>query len=592
MSMRFAILGCFSMAVGLLVWGATAVETPEATQTPYGSAAPERTTIVELQPSRQTGSIPLQGEDGAAGRATLINLNPQINVWYLLRVQWAGGQEVSYHVENPNPRSQTLALDASHPQGLILSGPQAGELCELWGKSRSSPLEDAARLNAPYAPLCGARLYLRNATAGHETEVEKVTGLLRDKVPGGEGLVDVVRDNVYAQLYRSRAQKIPEATPVAEQSPGTPENGPEAAVLEGTRGTSVLKPTSLGIAIEGASSGGVRPGAWYAAKENPGIYVSVLQLNAVAPQIFQSRQNSVSPLDRVEAAEVIYLVAFDLQRLEVKYSRGTDHPRVGWSEHMLDRMKDTSRPGPDGIGSIAPLHATGLIPPWEAERTVAAFTGGYKRTHGAFKYGALALENFGSHYGFLENGIVFSRLQPGLATIYVLDDGQVEMKTWTEADNTLLPRIRYARQNGVPIITGFDPASQMSIPGPLVSRWGDGNWSGSADRKLQTMRAGLALQERRGKRFLLYAFFWSATPSAMARAFQAYQCRYAMLLDMNALEHTYLATYQRSGQALLLQHLLHEMDGVDLTVKGQHLPRFLAYPDNRDFFYLVRKEKP
>jgi hypothetical protein len=34
------------------------------------------------------------------------------------------------------------------------------------------------------------------------------------------------------------------------------------------------------------------------------------------------------------------------------------------------------------------------------------------------------------------------------------------------------------------------------------------------------------------------------------------------------------------------------MDGVDLTVKGQYLPRFLGYPDNRDFFYLVRKERP
>jgi hypothetical protein len=418
-----------------------------------------------------------------------------------------------------------------------------------------------------------------------------VAGLLRDNVPGGERLVGVVRDNVYAQLYRARAEEVPESKPAAGQIPGTPENGPEAAVLDRKQGARVLQPIHLGIEIEGASPGGVWPGVWYAVKENPGIYVSVLQLNAVAPQLLQSHRNIVSPLDGVEAAEVIYLVAFDLQQLEVKYSLGTDHPRVGWSEHMLDRMKDPSRAGPDGIDSIAPLVATGLIPPWEAERTVAAFTGGYKRTHGAFKYGELALEHFGSHYGFLENGIVFSTLQPGLATISVLDDGQVDMKTWTEADDTLLSRLRYARQNGVPIITGFDPTSQVSTPGALVSRWGDGNWSGSADRKLQTMRAGVALQERRGKRFLIYAFFWSATPSAMARAFQAYQCRYAMLLDMNALEHTYLATYRRSGQDLLVQHLIHEMDGIDLTVKGQRVPRFLGAPDNRDFFYLVRKEK-
>jgi hypothetical protein len=590
--MRFSILLFLPIAAGLSLWGATAEENPQPLNNPGGSAARERTTIVELQPYRQTSSIPIQGEGGEAGRATLINLNPNINAWYLLHLQWPGGKDVSYHVENPNPRRQTLALDAAHPQGLILAGSQGKEVCELWGTGRSSPLQDAAKVNAPYAALCEGRLYLRNATKGHETEVEKMTGLLRDNVPGGEGLVDVVRDTVYAQLYRARAQEMPESKPAAGSIPGTPETGPEAAVLDGKQGAPVLQPTHLGIDIEGASPGGVRPGAWYAAKENPGIYVSVLQLNEVAPQILQSHRNIVSPLDRVEAAEVIYLVAFDLQQLEVKYSRGTDHPRVGWSDHMLDRMKDASRPGPDGIDSIAPLIATGLINPRDSERTVATFTGGYKRTHGAFKYGELAIEHFGSHYGFLENGIVFSTLQPGLATLYVLDDGQVEMKTWTEADNALLPRLRYARQNGVPIISGFDPTSQLSTPGPLVSRWGDGNWSGSADRKLQTMRAGVALQERGGKRFLLYAFFWSATPSAMARAFQAYQCRYAMLLDMNALEHTYLAMYRRSGQGLVVQHLIHNMDGVDLTVKGQHLPRFLAYPDNRDFFYLVRKEKP
>ena len=592
MAGRFSVLLFVFSAAGFSLWGAMAEENPQAIQKPGSSVPREGTSIVELQPNRQTSAIPIQGEGGAAGRATLINLNPTINGWYLLRLQWSGGQDVSYHLENPEPRRQALALDAAHPQGLILTGRQGREVCELWGKGRASPLQEAARSSAPYAPLCGARLYLRNATTGHETNIERMTGLLRDKVPGGEGLVEVVRDTVYAHLYRERAAELPESQPAAGGIPQTLESGPEPAELDARQAARLLKPPQLGIDIEGASPGGVWPGAWYAAQGNPGIFVSVLQLSAVAPGLLQSYPNFVSPLDRVEATEVIYLVAFDLQALELHYRRGTDHPRVGWSDHLLERMKDPARPGPDGIGSIAPLIATGLIPPWEGERTVASFTGGFKRTHGAFKYGALALEHSGSHYGFLENGVVFSRLQPGLATLYALDDGQVAMTTWTEADNALVPRLRYARQNGVPIITGFDPTAQVSIPGALVARWGEGNWSGSADRKLQTMRAGVGLQERRGKRFLLYTFFWSATPSAMARAFQAYQCRYAMLLDMNALEHTYLATYRRRGQDLVVQHLIHGMDGVDLTAKGQYLPRFLGYPDNRDFFNLVRKERP
>jgi hypothetical protein len=169
-------------------------------------------------------------------------------------------------------------------------------------------------------------------------------------------------------------------------------------------------------------------------------------------------------------------------------------------------MKDKSS-GPDGIGTIAPIVSTGLVDPVDAGRIVATFTGGFKRQHGAFKYGELSLKNHGTHYGFLENGVIFSKLQPGLATMYVLNDGSADMKTWTEEENNLLPRIAYARQNGVPLITGVDQSTRLSVPGPLVGRWGPGNWSGSADEKLRTMRAGAALQECGGKRFLIYAFF-------------------------------------------------------------------------------------
>jgi hypothetical protein len=108
--------------------------------------------------------------------------------------------------------------------------------------------------------------------------------------------------------------------------------------------------------------------------------------------------------------------------------------------------------------------------------------------------------------------------------------------------------------------------------------------------KLRTMRAGAALLEVKGKRFLIYAVFTSATPSAMARVFQAFRCRYAMLLDMNALEHTYMAIYKRQGLNLYVQHLIQGMSEVDKSLKGEYIPRFLGYPDNRDFFFLLQKE--
>jgi hypothetical protein len=307
----------------------------------------------------------------------------------------------------------------------------------------------------------------------------------------------------------------------------------------------------------------------------------MLQPNLIDPPILQSYTTIVNSLDAIEASSLCYLIAFDLDQFELGYALGPENPSVGWSNHMLPAMRNPALPGPDGIGTMSPLIATGLVSPEVARRTVATFTGGFKRTHGAFKFGDLALQNHGSHYGFVENGVVFSKLEPGLATILVLNDGSVEMKTWTVPDNARLARIKYARQNGVPIIE--------SVPGPLVGRWGPGNWSGSEDRRLRTLRSAAAIQTNGGKRFLIYALFSDATPSAMARIFQAYRCDYAMPMDMNALEHTYLALYRRTESQLFVDHLLKGMSQLDKTAGGEVIPRFLGYPDNRDFFYLMRR---
>jgi hypothetical protein len=107
--------------------------------------------------------------------------------------------------------------------------------------------------------------------------------------------------------------------------------------------------------------------------------------------------------------------------------------------------------------------------------------------------------------------------------------------------------------------------------------------------KLRTIRGGVALQWNGKKRFLIYAVFSDATPSAMARVFQAYRCRYGMLMDMNALEHTYLALYRRAGSQLFVDYLLQGMSEVDKMNSGGEVPRFLGYPDNRDFFFIMRR---
>ena len=250
---------------------------------------------------------------------------------------------------------------------------------------------------------------------------------------------------------------------------------------------------------------------------------------------------------------------------------------MGWSPRPPDAVRPPGLPGPDGIDKITPAGHQRHGQPGARRRTVATFTGGFKREHGAFKYGDLAGRNHGSHYGFIEEGVVFSKLQPGLATLYVLDDGAVHMTTWSEADDRLLARIRYARQNGVPLVEP-DPATGAPAPGALVARWGPGNWSGSAAGELRALRAGACLQETDGRRFLIYGWFSTATPSAMARVFQAYGCRYAMLLDMNALEHTYLALYARQDGEIVVQHLIRGMEEVDKSTTARWSPGSSDFP--------------
>jgi hypothetical protein len=451
--------------------------------------------------------------------------------------------------------------------------------------------------------------------------LEAATEFLREHVWGGEKII-ALGHILMGDIHRETGTLETEAAAASARHEGQ-NDLPLAALVNSKYTGQLLASANLGIDLEGPARTGMTPGAWYPASGNPGIYVSILQPNLIDAAIFATSTTTVNNLDSVEASALCYVVAFDLDRFDLGYALGTEHPRVGWSDQPPEKMRNAALPGPDGIGSINPLIRTGLISPQETARTVSTFTGGFKRTHGAFKYGDLALRNHGSHYGFIENGVVFSKLQPGLATIFVLDDGSVALKTWAEADEALLPRIRHARQNGVPLI-------ESGVPGPLVNRWGDGNWSGSERGKLRTMRAGVALQSaqpargvvrdqtqsaqpargvvrdqpqsaqpaggvvrdqtRSGRRrFLIYAVFSDATPSAMARVFQAYRCDYGMLLDMNALEHTYLAVYRRSGSQVFVDHLVKGMSVLEKSASGEIVPRFLGYADNRDFFYVTRR---
>jgi len=114
---------------------------------------------------------------------------------------------------------------------------------------------------------------------------------------------------------------------------------------------------------------------------------------------------------------LVYLVAFELERFDLRYELGTEHPRLGWSPRPPPAARDLRVTGPDGIDTLPRRsRGRGMVSPALASRTVATFAAGFKREHGAFRYGPFAERNHGSHYGFVEEGVIFSALQPGLAT--------------------------------------------------------------------------------------------------------------------------------------------------------------------------------
>jgi len=586
---RFAIvaLGAQTLFTSSSVAAAArAVAAPDqATPAPAAGAVPK--SIVDLQPFRQTSSSSVEAAIGVPGAATLVNLNPTTNTWYLLKVAWQDGSESFYHLENPR-RSQNVALNPKYPLGVELLEGNTRYQCSLFAAASNPPLAEASKSHVPYASLCEGRLLLRNHVKGHLTRLEAEAQFVRNQVWGGEKIT-VIFHHLLEDTHRETAQLSAAAEQGAATAGPATENAPLPALVDARYADRVLTPSGLGIPLENVR-GEVRPGAWYAASGNPGVYVSLIEPQLIDAAILESHRETVNALDSVEASSLCYLVAFDLDRFDLGYALGTENPSVEWSEHIQPQMKDPRLPGPDGIGTIAPLVSTGLISPELAPITVATFAGGFKRMHGAFKYGELATVNHGSHYGFLENGVVFSRLQPGLATVFVLEDGSVGMKSWDSKDDGLLGRIRYARQNGVPLVE-FDERSQSTVPGRLVNQWGPGNWSGSEEMKLRTLRAGAALQWNGKKHFLIYAVFSDATPSAMARVFQAYRCRYGMPLDMNALEHSYFALYRRTGSQLFVDYLIDGMSEVDKNDSGGTVPRFLGYPDNRDFFFVTRRNQ-
>ncbi len=537
----------------------------------------ENPALFKLQTLKQ--EISADYEEGAIRQASLVNLNTNINTWYLLSLKGRAHNPVFFNLL-ATENGLILDLDKEAPR-LSITGLDGKTLsCDIQDEIADS-FNNRKQSKLAYLSVCQNKLLIVIKQNGFQPTVEKGAQVLR-WLGGdtGEKIINGVKTTVFEDKYIETEQTIDDQSNTDTDIQGAPpraELAPEYAHAT----LSALK-TGLKTTV---GKRRLLAGKWYPLKNFPSAYGSLIQPGIVSREIRSSFRDRVRPLDGVENDGVVYLMALGLDHYSLAWGHGTDHPGVGWSERAIHIKKDNPY-GPDGFDTISPLLTMGHVPPHEWSRTIGTISGGFQNRHSAFRYGKLSTFNKAHHYGFMENGVLMSSPTVGLATVLMYRNGDVEMKTWEEKDKEKLPLLRHMRQNGLPLIQRDEHGE--GVPGKWVKEWGKGNWSGSAKKELRTPRGGLCLLETPEENYLVYGYFSGATPSGMARVFQAYGCSFAMQLDLNSPGQAYASLFLPTGEGInmhieLLQNQMYQYMG------GTKTPRYLLKPDYKDFFYILKK---
>jgi len=518
-------------------------------------------------------------ENSALVSASLINLNSNINSWYILDVVDKNKSEHIYNILAISDASK-LRLDTSSPELIIINDNIAykcdinNEIINTFGRSSGT--------RSSYLAVCNDLLLLKIKQDGHQSTIEKGAEALRWLAgESGESVINEVKETLFKDRYLVKEET--QDSQGLSAAPGMNTPLPRASIQNKYENTSIPA-TFLGLKAE-SSEKIFLAGCWYPLKNFKGVYASMIEPRMASQQILDSHLDRVNPLDGVENNGVVYLMSLSLNKYTMGWGHGTDHPGVGWSERAKNIIKDNPL-GPDGFNTASPLVFLGHVPPSLWPKTMGTFSGGFQKRHSAFRYGELSESDKAHHYGFMENGVILVSPSEGLATIIIYGDGSIDLKTWAKEDNQKLHLTKHFRQNGVPLIDRDEKG--QGIPGRHVKSWGNGNWSGSADRELRTVRGAACIIETPQDKYLVYAYFSGATPSAMARVFQAYGCNYAIHLDMNSPGQAYASLFTKYGSdsTFKIENLVTSMNGGD----SSGTPRYLIKPDYKDFFYIMKKD--
>ncbi len=549
---------------------------------PSGAAASYLETtnkaLFQLQPYKK--GMLAKYEDGPFNSASLINLNSNINTWYILTLTNKRSRESTYNLLSVKS-SLKLRLDSKSPE-LLIGPPGNTYRCNIEDEITNEYLK-RKRERFSYLPVCNNLLFVVIKQDGFRSMVERGAEVLRWLGgDAGESIISGVKNTLFKDKYLVKGRTDEQA----EGSVAADSHVPLSRAAIGDRyGHTTIPAYSLGLQTVGAEDN-LLAGQWYPLKNFPGVYTSLMMPGMVSGEIQSSHRDRVNGLDGVENSAQVYLMAVSLEKYTIGWGHGTEHPGVGWSPRARNIRRDNPY-GPDGFNSITPLIPLGHVPPMYWSKTIGTFSGGFQRRHSAFRAGELSLTSKGHHYGFMQDGVMLVSPSEDLATIIMYWNGGVELKRWTKQDNKKLFLIRHLRQNGVPLIQR--DKNGKGIPGKLVNQWGAGNWSGTAEAQLRAPRGGACIIETSQDNYLVYAYFSGITPSGMARVFQAYGCNFAMHLDMNSPGQAYasLFTPEDDGSSLDIELLMTDMYAY--MGGNKKSPRYFIKPDYKDFFYIMQK---
>lgn len=209
---------------------------------------------------------------------------------------------------------------------------------------------------------------------------------------------------------------------------------------------------------------------------------------------------------------------------------------------------------------------TGKIPAGDLEKTLVAFNGGFKQSHGAG--------------GIVVNGTEFQPLVKGNATIAIMKDGTSKMGVWGQGElSERTDEMVSIRQNAYLLVSDGEITPDVLGSEIDVDRWGR---ILENSKEFVTWRSGIGVTPDGD---YLLATGPGLTPKTLAIALEAAGAETAMQLDIN---HIYLQT----------SLLFHWSNG---STTSMRLREDMVKPDNkyfdpetrseRDFFYMILNEE-